>query len=183
MIGIYTGMAYGIGIVLFFVMMAYTFFPRQTKNLFVKITKRKRFVVCHMRYANTQYEDEFIVVPESDFLTEVKKFSYDLNPKYAIGYWKKRLHFVLDESNTIPKHFEKDNNDEIVFQAMEIQNALNNNVTEYLFTKRKEILILGLFAIAIIATVALIYSVVRMNEVIEKVNMIGEMVSVQAGTP
>ncbi len=180
-IGIYTSMAYGFGVVALVVMLAYTFFPRQTKNLFVKLTKRKRFVVCHMHYANTQYEDEFIIVPESDFLTEVKKFSYDLNPKYAIGHWKKRLHFVLDENNTIPLHFTQDNNEEIIFQAMEIQNALNNNVTEYLFTKRKEILILGLFAVAIIAIIALIYSIVRMNEVIEKVNLIGEMITVQQG--
>lgn len=176
---IYTSMAYGFGIVGLVVMLAYTFFPRQTKNFFTRMTKRKRFVVCHMRYTNTTFEDEFVVVPESDYLTEVKKFSYDLNPKYAIGYWKKRLHFVLDENNTIPKHFIKDDNEEVVFQAMEIQNALNNNVTEYLFTKRKEILIMGLFIIAIAATIAIVYSIIRINELVEKVDLIGEMISVQ----
>ena len=169
----------GIGIVVS--MFFYTFFPRQTKNFWTRVTKRKRFVVCHMRYANTQYEDEYVVVPESDFLTEVKKYSYDLNPKYAIGYWKKRLHFVLDENNTIPLHFTKDNNEEILFQAMEIQTAMNNDVTEYLFTKRREILILGLFVVAIIAVLGVIFSVIRMNELIEKTNMIGSMLSEHIG--
>ncbi len=165
------------GIIAFIVMLSYTFFPRQTKNFYVRITKSKRFVVCHMKYANTKYEDEFAVVPESDFLTKVKSFSYDLNPKYAIGYWKKRLHFVLDENNSIPLHFEKDNKEEIMFQAMEIQNSLNNNVTEYLFTKKRDILIMGLFIVAIVATIALIYSIVRMNELLEKIQIIWDMVN------
>jgi len=171
--------ALGFGIIAFVVMLSYLFFPRQTKNLYIRVTKKKQFVVCHMRYANTKYEDEIVVVPESDFITKVKAFSYDLNPKYSIGFWKKRLHFVLDENNMVPLHFEKDNNEEIMFQAMEVQNALNNNVTEYLFTKRKEILIIGLFIVAIVAVIALIYSIVRMNELLEKVNMIGDMVNSQ----
>lgn len=172
-----------IGIVAFILVLANLFFPRQTLNLYIRMTKRKRFVVCHMRYANTKFEDEFAVVPESDFITKVKSFSYDLNPKYSIGFWKKRLHFVLDENNSIPKHFEKDNNEEIMFQAMEIQNALNNNVTEYLFTKRKELLIIGLFIVAIVATLALIYSIVRMNELLEKINFIGDMLHSQVTSP
>jgi len=176
-------MAGTFGIIAFVVMLSYLFFPRQTKNFYVRVTKRKRFVVCHMRYANTKFEDEFSVVPESDFITKVKSFSYDLNPKYSIGFWKKRLHFVLDENNSIPLHFVKDNNEEIMFQAMEIQNALNNNVTEYLFTKRKEILIMGLFVVAILAVISLIYSIVRMNELLEKINIIGDMLNAQAGTP
>lgn len=172
-----------IGILAFIVMLSYTFFPRQTKNLFVRITKKKRFVVCHMRYANTKFEDEFVVVPEPDFVTKVGKLSYDLNPKYSVGFWKKRLHFVLDENNSIPLHFVKDDNEEIIFQAMEIQNALNNNVTEYLFTKRKELLIIGLFIVAIVAVVALAYSVIRMNELLEKMNMIGNMLNSQVVEP
>ncbi len=176
-------MAGTIGIIALVVMLSYTFFPRQTKNFYVRVTKRKRFVVCHMKYANTKYEDEFAVVPESDFITQVRNFSYDLNPKYSIGYWKKRLHFVLDENNSVPLHFEKDDNEEIMFQAMEIQNALNNNVTEYLFTKRKEILIIGLFIVAIVATIALIYSIVRMNELVEKVNIIGGMLDTMVAQP
>jgi hypothetical protein len=171
------------GVIAFVVMLSYLFFPRQAKNFYVRVTKRKRFVVCHMRYANTKYEDEFIIVPESDFITKVKSFSYDLNPKYSIGFWKKRLHFVLDENNSIPLHFTKDNNEEIMYQAMEIQNALNNNVTEYLFTKRKEILIMGLFIVAIVAVIALIYSIMRMNELLEKINLIGDMLNSQVAQP
>lgn len=173
----WTVLAGTFGIIAFVVMLSYTFFPRQTKNLYVRVTKRKRFVVCHMRYANTKYEDEFAVVPESDFETQVRNFSYDLNPKYSIGFWKKRLHFVLDENNNIPLHFEKDSKAEIIFQAKEIQNSLNNNVTEYLFTKKRDILILGLFIVAIVATIALIYSIVRMNELLEKVQIIGDMIN------
>ena len=170
-------MVWTFGIIAFVVMLSYTFFPRQTKNFYVRVTKRKRYVVCHMKYANTKYEDTFNVVPESDFITKVRNFSYDLNPKYAVLFWKKRLHFVLDENNSIPLHFTVDNKEEIMFQAMEIQNALNNNVTEYLFTKRKEILIMGLFLVAIASTLAVIYSIIRINELTDKINIIGNMLN------
>jgi len=162
-------------------MFFYTFFPRQTRNFWIRVTKRKRYVVCHLRYSNTEFEDSFNVVPESDGLTEVKKNSYNLNPKYAIMVWKNRLHYVLHEKNCIPFHFAVDDKAEILFQAMEIQTALNNDVTEYLFTKRKELLILGLFIVAIVATIALCYSVIRMNELIETTDLIGSMLSEHIG--
>lgn len=169
----------GIGLVVS--MFFYTFFPRQTKNMWIRVTKRKRYVVCHLRYSNTEFEDSFNVVPEPDGLTEVKKYSYNLNPKYAIMVWKNRLHYVLHEKNCIPFHFAVDDKAEILFQAMEIQTALNNDVTEYLFTKRKEILILGLFVVAIVAVLGVIFSVIRMNELIEKTNLIGSMLSEHIG--
>lgn len=172
----YTEMAMFFGVIGIIVMAFYTFFPRQTKNLLVRITKRKRYVVCHMRYANTKFEDEFNVVPEADYLTRVGKLFYDLNPVYAIMFWKKRLHYILDENNVIPLHLSKDTNEDVIFQAKEVQNAMNNNVTEYLFTKRKDILIIGLFIVAIVAVIAMIYSIVRMNELLEKINLIGSMI-------
>lgn len=154
----------------------YTLFNRTTKNFLVKILKQKRYVVCHLRYANTQHIDIFNVVPESDFLTKVKSFSYLLDPKYAVLTWKKRLHFVLDENNSIPVHFEKDKDEDILFQAMEIQTSLDNNVTEYLFTKRKEILIIGLFIVAVVSILASMYCIIQLGSIVDKVNTIGSMV-------
>jgi hypothetical protein len=76
----------------------------------------------------------------------------------------KRNHFVLNESDSIPKSFEKYDKQAVIFQSAEIQTALDNNVMEYLFSKKKELLIIGLFIIATISMLALIYNIIALNE-------------------
>ena len=147
---------------------AYIFVPRQTKNLAMKYVGawKKRYVICHLYYQGGLV-DQYLVVPNPQGLTQVGKYSYDLQAKYAILTWKNRLHFRLAENNVIPESTVKYTDEDIVFQAAEIQTALNNTVMEYLFSKKKDILIIGLFLIAIISIIAIIYNVYELTSIQE----------------
>jgi hypothetical protein len=123
----------------------------------------KRYVVCHVCY-KAGLSDIYKVIPNLKGLTQVGNFSYLLTDKYITLTYKKRNHFVLNESDSIPKSFEQYNKQAIIFQSAEIQTALDNNVMEYLFSKKKELLIIGLFVIATISMLALIYNVIALNE-------------------
>lgn len=147
-------------IMLFFLIIAaaiYIAYPRQTKNFVIATVKRKRFVVVHMNLAGTQFKEDYNVVPEKDKLTLIKKFGYDLNEKYATMMWKKRLHYIVDENNSIPKHFTTDNNEEVLFQAKEIGNALRNDAYEKLFTKKQDLALILCAAFAVLLLVVVIY--------------------------
>lgn len=168
-------------VLLFFVAVlgiAFLFFTRQTKNFFITILGkyRKRYVICHMRYQGG-LEDVFKVVPNPKSLTQVGKYSYDLSDKYIALMHNKRKHFILQENNAIPLNFHMLDNEFIIFQAAEIQTALDNTVMEYLFSKKKELMMLIALIIAVIATLAIIYNIYELNILIEKINYIPKMVN------
>ena len=144
---------------------AYIVFPRKTKNFFMNLLPawKKRYVICHLTY-QAGLVDVFFVIPNKLGLTNVGKFDYLLNEKYAALVFNKRVHYVLNENDSIPKTFIEHTKEEVIFQTAEIKNALENNVMEYLFSKKKELLIIGLFIIAIIATLAIAYNIVNVNE-------------------
>ncbi len=142
----------------------YVLFPRKTKNILCKLIPawNKRYVVCHMNY-QAGLSDIYNVIPNPQGLTQVGKYSYDLTDKYVCLYFLKRAHFVLDENNSIPRAYSKPTNEDIIFQAAEIQTALNNNVMEYLFSKKKEVLIIGFFILATINILAIVYNIYAIN--------------------
>lgn len=150
--------------------LSYIFFTRQTTNFFMKILPKlkKRYVVCHLRY-QAGLEDVYNVVPNPQGLTRVGTYSYDLADKYIALFYKKRAHFILQECDAIPKNFEQITNNSIIFQAAEIQTALNNTVMEYLFSKKKELLILGLFIVAIAAILCIIYNIYQISQIKEMI--------------
>ena len=148
-----------------FLVIAFVLFKRKTMNLLMKFIPawNKRYVICHMTY-KAGLKEVYNVIPNPSGLTQVGKYSYLLSDKYIALTFMKRNHFVLNESDSIPKSFEKYNKQAIIFQSAEIQTALDNNVMEYLFSKKKELLIIGLFVIATISMLALIYNIIALNE-------------------
>jgi hypothetical protein len=143
---------------------AYGIWPRKTKNLLMGLVPawKKRYVICHLNY-KAGLKDVFKVIPNQEGLTQVGKFSYNLSDKYAALEFNKRLHFNLDEDNAFPRTYIKQTDEDLVYRAAEIQTALNNTVMDYLFSKKKELLIMGLFIVAIIAIGAIIYNVYELN--------------------
>lgn len=144
---------------------AFVVFKRKTNNLLMRIIPawNKRYVVCHVMY-QAGMKEVYNVIPNQSGLTQVGKYSYLLTEKYITLTFMKRNHFVLNEADSIPKSFEAYDKKSVIFQAAEIQTALDNNVMEYLFSKKKEILIIGLFIIATISMLALIYNIIALNE-------------------
>ena len=165
-----------------FLVIAFVLFKRKTMNILMKLIPawNKRYVVCHMTY-KAGLKDVYNVIPNPSGLTQVGKYSYLLSDKYIALTYLKRNHFVLNESDSIPKSFEKYNKRAIIFQSAEIKTALENFVMEYLFSKKKEILIIGLFIIATISMLALIYNIIALNEI--KNIMIAHVTIVQEIAP
>lgn len=145
---------------------AYGLFPRITKNVLCKFIPawNKRYVVCHMTY-QAGMRNVFHIIPNHSGLTQVGKYSYNLSEKYAVLVHAKRFHFILDENDVIPRNFEPQTKDTITYQAAEIQTALDNNVMEYLFSKKKELLIFGLFILGIISVLAIVYNIYELNAI------------------
>ena len=126
---------------------------------------KKRYVICHMRLEGG-LEELYKVVPNPQGLTNVNRYSYNLEDSKKVFTYQGRKHFVLDELDALPKTFKETTKEEIIFNAAEIQTALNNAVMDYLFTKKKELILIGLAVLAIIAVVfiALTYSKLGMME-------------------
>ena len=137
---------------------AYAMFPRKTKNFLAEQIPalRKRYVICHVRYQTGQ-SDIWKVVPNPQGLTQVGKYSYNLSDIYAIMRFENRLHFFIDEADTIPRTMKERTTEDIIFQSSEIQTALNNTVMDYLFSRKKELLIMGLFGLGILCMLAFVY--------------------------
>jgi len=167
-------------VLLFFIAIlgiAFLFFTRQTKNFFITTLGkyRKRYVICHMRYQGG-LEDLFKVVPNPKSLTKVGNYSYDLSDKYSALVHNKRKHFILQENNIIPLNFTVIADKDLIFQAAEIQTALDNTVMEYLFSKRKELMMMIALIIAVIAVLAIIYNIYELEMLNEKIISIPKMV-------
>lgn len=146
--------------------LSYLFFTRQTKNFFISIISkyRKRYVICHVRYENNR-EDVYKIVPNPSGLTQVGNYHYELLGKYVAMYWNNRAHYILDEKDSIPRNFDKQTKENIIFQSAEIQASFDNSVMEYLFSKKKELLIQGLFILGIISTIAIIYNIYELQNI------------------
>ena len=157
--------------------LSFVFFTRQTKNFFIALLPKykKRYVICHMRYANGM-EDIFNVVPNPDGLTEIGNYSYKLLDKYITLIHKKRAHFVLDENNAIPRHFEKQTTESIIFQASEIQTALNNEVMAFLFSKKKDILMAIVLITCVLAIAVMVYTVYKIDSLMSMANSLASTV-------
>lgn len=144
----------------------YSIFPRQYSNLMNRLilSRRKRYVICHVRYASG-LQDVYHIVPNPQGLTKVGEYSYDLNEKYSVFSHNKRQHYVVDENDTIPRNFEIQTKERIIFQASEIQTALNNTVMDYLFSRKKELLIIGLFILSIVSMLAILYNIYELRTI------------------
>lgn len=138
---------------------------RYGKNLFNIIFKNRKFVVCHLKLAATDFTDEWLVVPNKDNYTQVGKYHYDLNPKYSVLKHKGRLHFILDENNAIPNHLSKDNVDDITFQVQELKTALENRASEFLFAKNKNIALILCAIGFVISLLIAIYAIYTIREI------------------
>jgi hypothetical protein len=152
------------GLPLIMGVIAYGLFPRKTKNLLMKLVPawNKRYVICHLNY-RAGLKDIFNVIPNMEGLTKVGKFSYNLSDKYAALTFNKRLHFVLQEEDVFPKTYTEITDELLIYRAAEIQTALDNTVMDYLFSKKKELLIIGLFVLATVSLLAIIYNIYELN--------------------
>ena len=157
--------------------LSFVFFTRQTKNFFISFLPKykKRYVVCHMIYQNGM-EDVYNVVPNPEGLTQVGKFSYQLIDKYVTLYHKKRAHFVLNENDTVPRHFERQTNESIIFQASEIQTALDNEVMAFLFSKKKDIMMLVLMALSVLSIAVMVYTIYEIDKLMSMASSIASTV-------
>jgi hypothetical protein len=131
----------------------------------------KKYVICHLRHASTEFVDVHLVVPSGDFITNVGKGVYNLNPAYAVISYGKRLHFVLNENDVVPAYFSRTNsNQEIIIQVKEVKTALENKAYELLYGKMKDIgfiiACLGLL-IAIVVGVYAVYTIQNVSPMIE----------------
>ena len=160
--------------------LAFVFFTRQTKNFFIAILPKykKRYVICHMIYQNGM-EDIYNVIPNPEGLTQVGKFSYQLIDKYITLVHKKRAHFVLNENDAIPRHFTKQNSEDIIFQASEIQTALNNEVMAFLFSKKKDVLMAIVLITCVLAIAVMVYTVYKIDSLMSMANSIASTVVVR----
>jgi hypothetical protein len=153
-----------LGLPLILGVIAYGLFPRKTKNILMKLVPawKKRYVICHLNY-RAGLKDVFYVIPNMEGLTKVGKFSYNLADKYATLTFNQRLHFVLQEKDVFPKTYTEITDELLIYRAAEIQTALDNTVMDYLFSKKKEILLIGLFVLATISLLAIVYNIYELN--------------------
>ena len=149
-----------VGIVLF---MAFT---RQGKNIYHQIFNSKRYVICHLKTASTDFIHDYRVVPEPTYLTKVRKGTYDLNPIYATLKWRGRLHFNLNENDVIPQYPGRTGSrDEILIQVKEVETALNSSAYDELF-KRDRMTALMLAGIALLITILTsIYIIYELSQI------------------
>ena len=152
----------GIIFTLFITALIYILFPRQTRNFIVAIRKRKKYVVCHLKRCNTDFIDIYNVVPESDKLTHIDNFDYNLHPKYSVLKYKGRLHFLLNEENSIPATTIQP---DLVFASHEIRDGLNNKVVSELFTRKKDIMLLIMMGLSGVMIIVMLYTVSVLNKV------------------
>ena len=149
----------------------FLFLTRQGKNLVKTILFNRKYVVCHLQNKNTGFEEVWRVVPTTDYITQVGKHNYNLNPDYAILSWKKRLHFILNEGDVIPEYLKRTgSNEEILIQVDEIDTAINTRAYKIIYGKKMDIALIvcgvALFLSLIIAVYA-IYTVGKVTPLIE----------------
>lgn len=144
----------------------FLFLTRPGKNLMNTVVFTKKYVVCHLRNDNTEFEEIHRVVPNSDYLTPVGGFDYNLNPAYRALSWKGRNHFILQKNDVIPRYLERqDTKEEILVQVQEVRTALHNKAYGFLYAQKQNLaLILCAVALFISLLVAL-YAVIKIGQV------------------
>ena len=94
----------------FVCLLIYLMFPRQTKNFIYTIVPKwnREYVVVYFRKMATKKPLKYYVRPdEKTGFGTIEKGSYDLHKDHAlknIPLFKNRLHFLVDEGNSIPIH-------------------------------------------------------------------------------
>jgi hypothetical protein len=158
-----------LAIIAFFVIVCsgiFLLFTRQGKNLLVQWTKNKKYVVCHIKSASTDFVEIWKVVPAADYLTQIGKYDYDLNPKYAVLVWKGRLHYTLNENDVIPAYLSRlDSKAEILIQVQEVRTALHNKAYDFLYMKNKNIALILCGVGLVIAILVAIYGIYEIQRV------------------
>lgn len=153
-------------------------FTRKGKNLVTKVISSKKYVVCNLLNPNTDFVEEWLVVPRPDFYTKVSKYHYNLNPEYAKRKVNGRLVFDLDKNDAIPLYSKRTNsNEEIIQQVIELETAIDNNVKEFLYKRKDSIvlLIVGIgWLITILVVIFAIYSIQSNNAQIDSLKAIVE---------
>ena len=147
------------------IVISFVLFKRKTMNFLRMIIPKwnKRYVICHLRF-QAGLEEIHNVIPNQQGLTKVGEYAYLLSEKYIILTHNKRVHYILNEADAIPAICAATKKEDIIFQAAEIQTALDNNVMEYLFSQKKDLLIWGLFILIFIAIAAIGYNIVTLGE-------------------
>jgi hypothetical protein len=141
-------------------------FTRPGKNLLIKIFENKKYVICHVKRASTDFEDIWNIIPNPDYFTTVGKFDYNLNPQYAMMKWKGRLHFHIDEGDAIPKYINrKDTPQEILMQVQEIKTALHNKAYNFLYGKSPNIALIIACVACGIALLIAIYGIYEIQKI------------------
>lgn len=141
-------------------------FTRRGKNMLISATKSKKYVICHLRNPNTEFEEVYKIVPSKDYLTHVGTNGvYDLNPRYASMTWKGRLHFTLNQNDVIPMYPNRTSNtDEILIQVREVETALNNKAYDELFKKQSNTVLL-LAGIALVISLSVgVYTLYELSQ-------------------
>lgn len=145
-------------------------FTRVGKNLITRMFDGKKYVICHIKRASTDFEEIYNIVPKPDYYTTVGKYDYNLNPKYALMRWKGRLHFQLNEADAIPVYLNRtEDKAEVLQQVQEIKTALHNKAYNFLYGKAPNIaLIIACVACAIAILVAIygIYEIQKISPMI-----------------
>ena len=145
---------------------AFLMFTRQGKNIVITYIQNKKYVICHVKKASTGFIDEWKVVPKPDYITKVGSYDYDLNPRYAVLEWKKRLHFMINEGDVIPQYLSRtDSNEEILIQVQEVRTALHNTAYDFLYRKNQNLALLVAFAALFLVLIALVYAVYEIQKV------------------
>jgi len=93
-------------------------------------------------------------------------------------YIQKRAHFILMEENCVPLMIVPQSESTVVFQAAIIQKQLDTMVMDYLFSRKKELLIIGLFVLGAISTLALIYNAIEINGLKTMISQIPQIIKV-----
>lgn len=142
-------------------------FRKKLRNLGIAIAKRKSYVVVHMKHEGTGFWEHYNVVPDADKSTQIGKMNYTLHPQFAAFPWKGRLHYIVQEFDAVPTHYVVDGqeNEDILFQAHEIQAALTNQVAEMLFRQRLLIYFVILAVVAGIGFVVVAYDIYQIQNI------------------
>lgn len=145
---------------------------RPGKNIVTTFLFNKRYVVCHLMNKQTGFEEVWRVVPPSDCITQVGKHNYNLNPKYALMSWKKRLHFKLNEADSTPEYIRRTYTDvnEILTQVDELDTAVNTRAYKIIYGKKMDLALIlcgiALF-IALIVAIYATYTIGNITPMIE----------------
>jgi hypothetical protein len=175
-------------VIVFVGMMGAIVFPRETKNLIVAVTKRKKYVICYLKHAHTGFVDKHFVVPSPDKLTKVKNYSYTLDDKFASYTFKNRPVFILREECTLPEILDADKIEDwrnkferkmpyktliefkvptkeyIIFQTKATQTALDNNVASFLFKNKDGLIMLIIGVLFIIMVIVTVYDIITIQK-------------------